>query len=120
MDEDEDNDGKFPDESPVEVRYPRSKQEEQADWDTWSALQRYRILRVTEPLDALGLQAALDPDQEELAERVLGAWSATPPPAPSARMLRPRGLPPRGGGRAGHGKAGLPGSHGMVSGRSLR
>lgn len=29
MYEDEDNDGKFPDESPVEVRYPRSKQEEQ-------------------------------------------------------------------------------------------
>ncbi len=26
---DEDNDGRFPDESPVEVRYPRSKQEEQ-------------------------------------------------------------------------------------------
>ncbi len=30
MYEDEDNDGRFPDESPVEVRYPRSKQEEQA------------------------------------------------------------------------------------------
>ncbi|HUK69079.1 MAG TPA: hypothetical protein VLW50_10070 [Streptosporangiaceae bacterium] len=30
MYEEEDNDGKFPDESPVEVRYPRSKQEEQA------------------------------------------------------------------------------------------
>jgi len=29
--EDEDNDGKFPDEGPVEVRYPRSKQEEQAE-----------------------------------------------------------------------------------------
>ena len=28
---DEDNDGRFPDESPVEVRYPRSKQEEQGD-----------------------------------------------------------------------------------------
>jgi hypothetical protein len=35
MYEDENNDGKFPDESPVEVRYPRSKQEEQADRDTW-------------------------------------------------------------------------------------
>src|SRR2546429_2096998 len=35
MYEDEDNDGKFPDESPVEIRYPRSKQEEQADRDTW-------------------------------------------------------------------------------------
>jgi hypothetical protein len=32
---DEDNDGRFPDESPVEVRYPRSKQEDQADRDTW-------------------------------------------------------------------------------------
>ena len=29
MYEDEDNDGSYPDESPVEVRYPRSKQEEQ-------------------------------------------------------------------------------------------
>jgi hypothetical protein len=34
-DNDEDNDGKFPDESPVEVRYPRSKHEEQADRGTW-------------------------------------------------------------------------------------
>ena len=31
MYQDKDNDGKFPDESPVEVRYPRSKQEEQTD-----------------------------------------------------------------------------------------
>ncbi len=31
MYDDEDNDGKFPDESLVEVRYPRSKQEEQGD-----------------------------------------------------------------------------------------
>ena len=35
MYEDEVNDSKFPDESPIEVRYPRSKQEEQADRDTW-------------------------------------------------------------------------------------
>ncbi|MGD0606587.1 MAG: hypothetical protein ABSA53_23760 [Streptosporangiaceae bacterium] len=35
MYEDEDNDGKFPDETPVEVRYPRSKQEEQADRGIW-------------------------------------------------------------------------------------
>ena len=35
MHEDEDNDGKFPDESRVEVRYPRSKQEEQGDRGTW-------------------------------------------------------------------------------------
>jgi hypothetical protein len=32
---DEDNDGRFPDESPVEVRYPRSKQEEQGDREQW-------------------------------------------------------------------------------------
>jgi hypothetical protein len=34
-DHDEDNDGKFPDESPVEVRYPRSKQEKQGDREQW-------------------------------------------------------------------------------------
>jgi len=28
---DEDNDGRFPDDSPVEVRYPHTRQEEQAD-----------------------------------------------------------------------------------------
>ena len=32
---DEDNNGRFPDESPVEVRYPRSKQEEQGDRERW-------------------------------------------------------------------------------------
>ena len=32
---DEDNDGGFPDESPVEVRYPRSKQEERGDRSKW-------------------------------------------------------------------------------------
>ena len=32
---DEDNDGRFPDQSPVEVRYPRSKQEEQGDRERW-------------------------------------------------------------------------------------
>ena len=31
----QDNDGKFPDESPVEVRNPRSKQEEQGDRERW-------------------------------------------------------------------------------------
>ncbi len=40
MYQDEDNDGRYPDESPVEVRYPRSKQEAQGDraqwsWPTW-------------------------------------------------------------------------------------
>ena len=33
---DEDNDGRFPDDSPVEVRYPRSKQEERyGDRSAW-------------------------------------------------------------------------------------
>ena len=40
MYEDEDNDGKFPDESPVEVRYPRSKQEEHSDRERWPWLPR--------------------------------------------------------------------------------
>jgi hypothetical protein len=31
----EDNDGRYPDESPVEVRYPGSKQEEQGDRERW-------------------------------------------------------------------------------------
>jgi hypothetical protein len=33
--QDEDNDGRFPDESPVEVRYPGSKQEEHGDRERW-------------------------------------------------------------------------------------
>ena len=32
---DEDNDGRFPDDSPVEVRYPRSRQEELGDRSAW-------------------------------------------------------------------------------------
>jgi len=32
---DEDNDGRFPDGSPVLVRYPRDKQEEQGDRPAW-------------------------------------------------------------------------------------
>lgn len=35
MYQDKDNDGKFPDESPVEVRYPRSKQEEHGHRERW-------------------------------------------------------------------------------------
>ena len=31
----EDNDGRFPDDSAVEVRYPRNKQEEQGDRSAW-------------------------------------------------------------------------------------
>ena len=34
-DYDEDNDGRYPDETPVEIRYPRSKQEEQGDREQW-------------------------------------------------------------------------------------
>jgi hypothetical protein len=32
---DEDNDGRFPDDSPVEVRYPRSEQEKDGDRSAW-------------------------------------------------------------------------------------
>ena len=32
---DEDNDGRFPDDSLVEIRYPRSKQEEHGDRSAW-------------------------------------------------------------------------------------
>jgi hypothetical protein len=32
---DEDNDGRFPDDSPVLVRYPRDKREEQGDRSAW-------------------------------------------------------------------------------------
>jgi hypothetical protein len=32
---DEGTDGRFPDQSPVEVRYPRSEQEEQGDRERW-------------------------------------------------------------------------------------
>jgi len=35
MYEDEDEDGRFSDESPVEIRYPRNKQEEQGDREHW-------------------------------------------------------------------------------------
>jgi hypothetical protein len=32
---DQDNDGRFPDDSPVEIRYPRTRREEQGDRSTW-------------------------------------------------------------------------------------
>ena len=35
MYDDEDNDGRYPDDSPVQVRYPRSKREEQGDRRQW-------------------------------------------------------------------------------------
>jgi hypothetical protein len=56
----------------------------------WGALRQYAIVRVAEPLNALDLPIFPDPDQEELAERVLGAWSPTLPPVPA-------GLPPASG-----------------------
>ena len=55
----------------------------------WGALRQYAILQVAEPLDALGLPAFPDPDQEELAERVLGAWSPTLPPVPAGFPRHP-------------------------------
>lgn len=51
----------------------------------WGALRQYRILRVEEPLDAFGLQATFDPEQDELAERAVSAWSPT---RPASRGIR--------------------------------
>ena len=55
----------------------------------WGALRQYGIVRVAEPLDALGLPVSLDPDQEELAERVHGAWSPTLPAVPAGFPRHP-------------------------------
>lgn len=55
----------------------------------WGALRQYAILQVAEPLDALGLAASPDPDQEELAERLPGAWSPTLPPVPAGFPRHP-------------------------------
>jgi hypothetical protein len=55
----------------------------------WGALRQYAIVRVPEPLDALGLPVSPDPDQEELAERVHGAWSPTLPPVPAGFPRHP-------------------------------
>src|ERR1017187_3557634 len=55
----------------------------------WSALRQYAIAQVAAPLDALGLPVSPDPDQEELAERVLGAWSPTLPPVPAGFPRHP-------------------------------
>ena len=56
----------------------------------WGALRQYAILQVAEPLDALGLSAVPDPDQEELAERIFDAWSSTLPPVPAGFPRHPR------------------------------
>ncbi len=55
----------------------------------WGALRQYAIVQVAEPLDALGRRISPDPDQEELAERVLGAWSPTLPPVPAGFPRHP-------------------------------
>jgi len=55
----------------------------------WGALRQYAIVQVAEPLDALGLPVSPDPDQEELAERVLGAWSPTLPSVPAGFPRHP-------------------------------
>jgi hypothetical protein len=55
----------------------------------WGALRQYGIVQVAEPLDALGLPASPDPDQEELAERVHSAWSPTLPPVPGGFPRHP-------------------------------
>jgi Family of unknown function (DUF6361) len=55
----------------------------------WGALRQYAIVQVAEPLDALGGHISPDPDQEELAERVLGAWSPTLPPIPAGFPRHP-------------------------------
>lgn len=48
----------------------------------WGALREYGILRVDEPLDALGISAPPEPGQDELAERAFSAWAPTLPPVP--------------------------------------
>ena len=55
----------------------------------WGALRQYAIVQVAEPFDALSRRASPDPDQEELAERVLGAWSPTLPPVPAGFPRHP-------------------------------
>jgi Family of unknown function (DUF6361) len=56
----------------------------------WGALRQYAIVQVAEPLDVLGRRVSPDPDQEELAERVLGAWSPTLPPVPAGFPRHPK------------------------------
>ncbi len=46
QDYDEDNDVRYPDESPVEVRYPCSKQEEQGDREQYDELALVRAIVV--------------------------------------------------------------------------
>jgi hypothetical protein len=55
----------------------------------WGALQTYGIARVAEPLDAIGTTGRADPDQEELADRIAGAWSPTLPAVPAGFPRHP-------------------------------
>lgn len=55
----------------------------------WGALRQYRILRVEEPLNALGLRATAEPDQDELADRAVTAWSPTLPAIPTGFPRHP-------------------------------
>jgi Family of unknown function (DUF6361) len=48
----------------------------------WGALRQYGILRVAEPLDALGISATPEPGQDEQTERPFSAWAPTLPPVP--------------------------------------
>jgi hypothetical protein len=61
MYEDEDNDGRYPDESPVEVRYPSSKQEEQADRGTWPWLPGSIVDRWIEAMELCKAMVGHDP-----------------------------------------------------------
>lgn len=55
----------------------------------WGGLQQFGIARVAEPLDALGISGHVDPDEEELAERIVGAWCPTLPPIPAGFPRHP-------------------------------
>ena len=56
----------------------------------WGALQQFGIARVAEPLDALGITGRAGPDEEELADRIVGAWSPTLPPIPPGFPRHPK------------------------------
>lgn len=93
---DQDNKGRFPDETPVEIRYPRSKREEQGDREQWPWLPGtiveqcgpdewyvsgalIGILATFEPPAAT---CGRDPDASRLSYIPVIA-SATPPPMPA-------------------------------------
>jgi len=54
---DEDNDGRFPDDSPVEVRYPRTRQERLGDRSEWpwllpGVVQTVQVHRCGNPINS--------------------------------------------------------------------